>query len=101
MNQTIAGPVVNHDGRLNCGPVLADDAGGDASSRKVGKGTTFHKDEGTDESGLAAYSSQLTTTTIYAGTGANACLAAEMVCCTSSSLCAALRKAASNCDGGR
>jgi hypothetical protein len=28
-------------------------------------------------------------------------LAAEMVCCTSSSLCAALRKAASNCDGGR
>lgn len=37
----------------------------------------------------------------YAGTVAKACLAAAIVCCTSCSVWAAPRKAASNCDGGR
>src|SRR5262249_57311671 len=40
-------------------------------------------------------------TRIYAATSANACLAAATVFFTSSSVCAALRNAASYCDGGR
>src|SRR5207302_10610294 len=39
--------------------------------------------------------------THQAGASANACLAAAMVRRTSSSVCAALRNAASNCEGGR
>jgi hypothetical protein len=41
------------------------------------------------------------TTTVYAGTVANACVAAAIVCATSFLPWAAPKNAASNCDGGR